>query len=136
MKFFVSLMLCLLGVNYFLLLTQIWLDTAMRIDGIIGAYRGVEPEELVEHSVKWLFWFLGTFGMSGFLFLNTSYSDKMKRPLAILVPLAIASDITSMWLIRCGDWFAWQLFGSGLVLASCFLFMFCLIQYELWREKR
>ncbi len=136
MKFFVSLMLCLLGVNYLLLLIQIWLDTGMTVDGILRAYRSFEPGELVEHSAKYLFWFLWTFGVSGFLFFNTSYFEKIKRVFAILVPLTIASDIASMWLIRYFDWFAWQLFGSGFVLAASFLGMFCLIQYELWKPMR
>lgn len=129
-------MLCLLGVNYFLLLAQIRLDTGMNIVGILQAYRGFDPTELIEHSAKYLFWFLGTFGAAGFLFLITSYSDKIKKFFAIIVPLTIASDIASMWLIRYHDWFAWQLFGSGFVLASSFLIMFCLIQHELWKTMR
>lgn len=136
MKFFVSLMLCLLGANYLLVLTQIWLDTGMTIEGILGAYRGFEPGELVEHSAKYLFWFLGTFGAGGFLFLTTAHKEKVKKFFAVLVPVSIVSDIGSMWLIRYSDWFAWQLFGSGFVLAGSFLAMFCLIQNELWRGKQ
>lgn len=134
-KLFVSLILCVVGLSYLTLLGSIWIDTEMKISMIIEGYGSFEVIELIEHSFKYIFWFICTFIITVSIFLLTSYPDKLKRVFAVLVPLFIVSDIGSMWLIGYCSFFAWQLYVSGLTLASCFLAMFLLIQYDLWLKK-
>lgn len=51
----------------------------------------------------------------------------------MIVPLLILSDMGSMWLIRYSDFFAGQLYISGMILATCFLVLFVLTQWDLWQ---
>lgn len=131
-RIFISLLLCVIGLSYLTLLGSIWVDTEMKVSSIIEGYGTFEFIELVEHSFKYIFWFIGTFTITVSIFLLTSYPEKLKIIFAIVVPLFIVSDIGSMWLIRYCSFFAWQLYVSGLILAACFLTMFLLIQYDLW----
>jgi hypothetical protein len=134
-RLFISLLLCVIGLSYLTLLGNIWVDTEMKISNIIEGYGSFEAIELVEHSFKYIFWFTGTFTITVFIFLFTSYSEKFKRLFGVVIPIFIISDIGSMWLIRYSSFFAWQLYASGLILATCFLTMFLLIQYDLWFKK-
>lgn len=134
-KVFVSFLLCLLGLSYLTLLSSIWIDTEMKIPYIIEGYGSFEFIELAEHSFKYIFWFIGTFGITVSLFLLTSGSERVKRFFAMAVPLLIVSDIGSMWLIRYSPVFAYQLYASGVMLAVSFLVLFVLIQSELWFNK-
>jgi hypothetical protein len=136
MRLFMSLLLCVIGLSYLTLLGSIWIDTEMRISNVIEGYGSFEFIELIEHSFKYIFWFMGTFAITVFMFLFTSYPEKLKGFFAMAVPLFIISDIGSMWLIRYSSFFAWQLYASGLILATCFLTMFSLIQYDLWLKKK
>lgn len=135
LKIFASLLLCLTGFSYLILLASIWSDTGMRIAQIAEAYGTMDTIELVEHSFKYLFWFMGTFGIAGFLFLLTSYPEKIKRVFAVLIPALIFSDVGSAWLIRDAAVFAWVLAASGFLLAVSFLLLFFLIQCDLWLRK-
>ncbi len=141
-RLFISLLLCLLGLSYLALLWGIWIDTEMKIAYIIEGYADFESMELVEHTFKYIFWFIGTFGITVSLFLLTSWPEKLKRLFAVSVPLLIISDIGSMWVIRYSDFFAWQLYFSGILLATSFLALFLLIQFDMWvkvipvRKKR
>ena len=134
-RLFISLMLCLVGLSYLTLLLGIWIDTEMKISYIIEGYGDFEFIELVEHSFRYIFWFIGTFGITVSIFLLTAWSEKLKILFAVAVPLLIISDVGSMWFIRYSDFFAFQLSFSGLMLAICFLSMFLLIQYDLWLKK-
>ena len=107
----------------------------MKIANIIEGYGSFESIELVEHSFKYMYWFMGIFGMTGFLFLLTCYPEYLKRSFAVVTPVFIILDISAAWLIRYHDFFAFQLMVSGFVLGSCFLVMFLLIQYDLWLKK-
>ena len=134
-KLFISLLMCVLGLCYLTFLGSIWNDTEMKIAMIIEGYGTFDSIELVEHSFKYMYWFLGTFGVTGFVFLLTCYPEKLKRIFAAVTPIFIILDISAAWLIRYHDIFAWQLMVSGFVLATCFLAMFLLIQYDLWLKK-
>ena len=137
-RWFVSLVLCVMGLSYLTLLAGIWFDTNMKIAQIMEGYSSFAAMELVNHCHEYFFWFLFHFITVMTIFFFTSYSEKIKRFFAVLVPVFIVSDIGSMWLIRyVAKGFAWQLFISGLVLAITFLSLFLLIQYDLWlkREK-
>lgn len=134
-RLFIGLLLCLIGLSYLTLLGSIWIDTEMKVSNIIEGYGSFESIELIEHSFKYLFWFICTFAIVGCLFLLTSYPERLKRVFGVLVPLFIVCDIGSMWVIRYFDFFAWQLYASGLILAASFLTMFLLIQYDLWFKR-
>jgi hypothetical protein len=108
----------------------------MKIANVIEGYGSFEFIELIEHSFKYIFWFICTFTITVSVFLLTSYTEKIKRVFAVLIPLFIISDIGSMWLIRYCSFFAWQLYASGLILATSFLIMFLLTQYDLWLKKQ
>ncbi len=131
-RLFIGLLLCVVGLSYLTLIGGVWVDTEMKISYIIEGYASFEVTELMEHSFKYIFWFIGTFGVTVLIFLLTSWPERLKRIIAVLVPLFIISDIGSMWLVRYNSFFAFQLFVSGLMLAIIFLVMFLLIQCDLW----
>ena len=135
MRLFLSLMLCLVGLSYLTLLAGIWIDTEMKMVNIIEGYRTFEFIELVQHSFRYIFWFIGIFGITVSLFLLSSFPERGKKFVAVAVPLWIISDIGSMWLIRYSDFFAGQLYVSGVMLAAGFLAMFSFIQRDLWFSK-
>lgn len=134
-KLFISLLLCVSGLCYLTLLASIFNDTGMQMANIIEAYGTFGPIEFVEHSFKYMFWFMGTFAVTGFIFLLTCYSEKLKSVFAVLVPVFIITDISAPWLIRYHSIFAWQLVFAGVALALCFFVMFLLIQYDIWFMK-
>lgn len=135
-RIFTSLLLCVIGLTYLTLLGSIWIDTEMKISHIIEGYGSFEFIELIEHSFKYFFWFVCIFAIIVFLFLLTSYSEKLKRFFAVAVPLLIVSDLSAMWLISyVKAIFAWQLYISGLMLAASFFALFLFIQYDLWLKK-
>ncbi len=136
-RVFVSLILCVIGLSYLTLLGSVWVDTEMKISNIMEAYGSFEFTELIEHSFKYIFWFICIFTITVSVLLLTSYPEKLKRFFSFLVPLLIISDIGSMWLIRYWSraWFSWQLYLSGMSLAVLFLIMFLLINYDIWLKK-
>ncbi|MDP3921223.1 MAG: hypothetical protein Q8R76_10520 [Candidatus Omnitrophota bacterium] len=131
-KLFISLMLCVAGLAYVTLIASIWSDTGLSISVIAEAYGSMEPIEFIQHSFRYMFWFTGIFVMTAVPFFLTAYPEKLKRAVAVVIPLLIVSDIGSAWLIRYHAFFAWQLSVTGALLAACFLLMFSLIQYDLW----
>ncbi len=135
-KIFFSLLLCILGLNYLVLFGLIYTESAFKIPAIIEAYGAFEFSEIVDHTSRFLSWFLLTFTIVTSVFFTTSYSNKLKSFFAFLVPIFIVSDIGSMWLIKYSGLFAYQLFLSGAVLAVTFLAMFLLIQYDFWIKKK
>lgn len=134
-KLFITLLLCVAGFCYLALLGSIWNDTQMKIPLIVEAYGTMAQSELVEHTFRYMFWFLGIFTLTGFLFLMSSYSEKIKTSFAVLIPLLILTDIASAWLIGRQEAFARLMFASGFSLACLFLTMVVLILYELWFQK-
>ncbi len=155
-KLFVSLMLCVLALSYLPLLGSIWLDTEMKISRVIEGYGGkVESEEeadeedeyyeedeegflsyeLTENSFKYMHWFVATFVMSISVMMMTSWPEKLKMLFAVVGPVFIVTDIGAMWFIRYHNFFAYQLYVSGSILATAFFVMFLLIQYDLWLKK-
>ncbi len=135
MRLFLGLFLYILGISYLSLLSGIWIDTKMKIANIAEGYSLFEISELVEHSFKYLSWFISTFGIVVTLFLLTSWDEKLKRFFAVLIPVLIILDMGSMWLIRYSSFFSWQLFVAGFLLALSFFAMFTLIQIDLWGKK-
>ncbi|MFT5207190.1 MAG: hypothetical protein ACI9CF_000939 [Candidatus Omnitrophota bacterium] len=131
-KMFISSFMCVIGLSYCALLGNIWVETEMSIPLIIEGYGDFEFMGLIDHTFRYLSWFVATFAITVLLFLFTRASEQLKRIFAAVVPVLILSDIGSAWLIRYNDLFAWQLALSGLMLALCFLTMFLRVQYDLW----
>lgn len=104
----------------------------MQVALIAQGYGSFETAELAEHTFKYLFWMIGVWGMTLGIFLLSGYTEKMKRLVAVLVPVFIISDIGSMWFVRFSSWFAAQMFFFGFMLALTFLVLFVLIQWQLW----
>ncbi len=92
--------------------------------------------ERIDESFKYMHWFLATFVMSISVMMMTSWPEKLKIVFAIVPPVFIVSDIGSMWVIRYSNFFAYQLYASGTVLATAFFVMFWLIQYDIWLKKK
>ena len=134
-KLFLSSFLILLAINYIFLLTEIRIDTGMEITKIAEGYRSLESIEYVENVFEYLFWFIVTFGFTLGTFLFSSYKESVKRFFTVIIPLAILSDMSSMGLMRYSDWFAFQMFLSGLTLAVCFFSLFWFVQHDLWFKK-
>ena len=134
-KLFISLLLWVAVLCYAALLVGIWFDTEMKIPYISEGYGMMDAVELVQHSITYLFWFLGIFTVTGFVFLLTPHSEKIKRVFAVLVPLLILLDIGSQWLISVHEFFAYSLVVSGFLLALSFGIMFLMIQWDIWLNK-
>ncbi len=134
-RLFAGLMLLVAGLCYLTLLGSIWNDTAFELEVIADGYRIMDVIELTQHSFQHLFWFFGIFTVSGMLFLFSSYPERLKKAVAVLIPMLIVADISSQWLIRVHVFFSYSLYASGLLLALTFLLLFTLIQSDLWRKK-
>ncbi|MCB9799197.1 MAG: hypothetical protein H6757_00380 [Candidatus Omnitrophica bacterium] len=135
-KLFISLLLCVAGLCYLILLVSIWNDTGLRMSVITEAYADMDSIELVEHSFKYMFWFFGIFGLTGAIFLLSTVKEKIKIVFSVSVPLFIVLDIASAWLISKRAFFSGILGVSGFFLAGSFLVMFVFIQYDLWLKSR
>ena len=135
-KYFVSLMLCVAGLGYLALLAGIWQDTQFKMINIIEGYGSMGAIELVQHSFRYLFWFFGIFTVSISLFLMSSRPEKIKRLVALVVPVLIATDVGSAWLTRFHAVFGYTMAISGFILAAIFLSLFISIQMDLWGPKK
>ena len=131
-RLFASLFLSILGMAYGVFLAQIWIDTGMQISLIAEGYRDFGFIELVSHSFQYLGWFAVVFAVLAGAFLLTSFSEKLKSFFIIWTCAWVISDIGATWLIRYHDFFAYQLFFSGVALAVSFSALFLLIQYDIW----
>lgn len=135
LRLFLSLMLGVAALAYFSLLTSIYLDTEFKIPLITEGYGSMGNIELVQHSLQYLYWFLGIFGFMGLLFLLSPITESVKQFFAWAVPLLIILDILSAWLVRVHAEFAYMLFLSGFLLAFSFLYCFVTVQFHLWFQK-
>lgn len=136
LRLFIGLFFCLWGLAYAAFLGQIWLDTRMSIGTIAETYGQMGPGEFVTHAFQYLAWFAAVFTPALGVFILTSFSERLKVFFAAWVPLWIAADLVSTWLIRVHEGFAYALFVSGLVLAVSFLALFLFVQYDLWLKPR
>lgn len=135
LRVFVSTFLFVAGFCYLSLLGSIWFDTEMNVSLVTEGYGDMGNIELVQHSLKYLFWFFGVFAFTVFVFLFTNYSEKVKNFFSLACPLLIIIDISSSWLVRNHSLFSYTMIGSGFLLALSFLIMFCMIQYDMWIRK-
>ncbi len=138
MKLLMTSLLCIAGLIYLCLLIHIFQDTEMKPSLIAKGYCSKEDMELTDHAHKYLpYYAIYIFLIPTGLFMFTSYSEKIKRILAVLPFLLIAIDIASMCLIPLVyQGFCWVLFFAGMFLALIFLMLFSLNIYDMWFKKR
>ena len=136
-KLLATVLLCMVGLIYLSLLGQIWQDTEMKPSLIAEGYGTMEAMELTYHSHTYLpYYALYLFALPIFLFMFTSYSEKLKRILAVLPFALIVVDIGSMWLIPyASNGFAVVLWLAGTCLGLIFLSIFVLNLYDIWLRK-
>lgn len=137
MKLLFTSLLCIVGLIYISLLLNIYLVTNMKVAMISEGYGSMEITELAEHAQQFLpFYVIFLFTLPTLLFMFTSYSEKLKRVLAIFPFVVIVIDISSMWLIPyVSKSFSYVLWLAGTILATTFLLLFLLNMYDIWLRK-
>ena len=138
MKLFLTSLLCIVGLIYISLLVHVWQDTEMKPSLIAKGYSSMEAMELTDHTHKYLpYYALYLFAIPTFLFMFTSFSEKIKRFFAVWPFLWIVIDIGSMWLIPYAHqvFFSWVLWFAGTFLGLTFLLLFMLNILDIWFRK-
>lgn len=139
LKLLVTMALFGMAATYLILATHIYIDTEFKVSMIKKAYEGMEWTELVDHTHKYFpYYGIYIFAFSLFTFvLGTSYSEKIKIPIAIIPNILIVLDIASMWGIRFvnATIFSWGLMLAGNLLALSFGIIFALTIYDIWLRK-
>ncbi len=137
MKLFLTLLLLIVALVYLTLLVHIWIDTQMKAANIEKAYGGMEYIELTDHAHTYLpYYTFFVFLIPVFVFMFTSYAERLKRFFAIFPLAVIIVDISSMYLIPyLWKGFGWVLFFAGTTLGVTFLTLFVLNLYDLWLRK-
>ena len=138
-KLLISSLLCIIGLVYIVLIVNIWIDTELRPSIIIEAYGDMEYIELSANAhIDLPHYSLFIFALPVFLFMFSSYSDKLKRFLAVFPFVMIIVDVGSMYLIPYLNkvFFSYSLWLAGTCLAITFLFLFIFIQYDMWFKKQ
>jgi len=137
MKLLATSLICVSGLTYLVLLYHIFQDCGMQPALIAKGYGSMEAMELTDHVHKYLpYYSIYIFLVPALLFMFTSFSEKIKRVLAVLPYILILIDIASMCLIPLvSKSFSWLLLFAGTFLALTFLLLFVLIIYDLWFRK-
>jgi uncharacterized membrane protein len=137
-KFFITTLLCIIGLVYITLLVTVFIDTEFKPSFIREAYGDmeyIEISQIVHNALP--FYALFLFAIPVFLFMFTSYSEKAKRFMAVFPFVIILFDVGSMYLIPyVSKGFSYVLWLAGLFLAVTFLALFIMIQYDLWLKKQ
>lgn len=138
-KLLASTLLCVIGLIYIILVVNIWIDTELKPSIIIEAYGDMEYIELTANAhIDLPHYSLFIFAIPVFLFMFSSYSDKLKRFMAIFPFVMIIVDVGSMYLIPYLNkvFFSYTLWVAGTCLAITFLLLFIFIQYDMWFKKQ
>ena len=137
MKLLMTSLTCISGLIYLVLLYHIFQDCEMKPSLIAKGYCSMESLELTDHAHKYLpYYSIYIFLIPTLLFMFTSFSEKMKRVLAVLPYILIVIDIASMCLIPLvSKSFSWVLFFAGMLLSFTFLLLFVLLIYDIWFRK-
>ncbi len=137
MKLLISALLCTIGLIYVTLLVHIWIDTEMKVSMIETAYGGMEYSELTNLAHHYLpYYSLFLFAIPIFMFMFTSFSERLKSFFAVTPFIIIVVDISSMYLIPyVSPVFATVLWIAGTCLGLSFATLFVLIQFDVWVRK-
>ena len=138
-KLLISSLLIIIGLVYIVLVVNIWIDTELRPSIIIEAYGDMEYIELSANAhIDLPHYSLFIFALPVFLFMFSSYSEKLKRFMAVFPFVMIIADVGSMFLIPYLNkvFFSYTLWLAGTCLAITFLLLFIFIQYDMWFKKQ
>ncbi|MFC1476529.1 hypothetical protein ACFL5S_01035 [Fibrobacterota bacterium] len=138
-KLLISSLLCIIGLVYIVLIVNIWIDTELRPSIIIEAYGDMEYIELSANAhIDLPHYALFILALPVLLFMFSSYSDKLKRFLAVFPFVMVIVDVGSMYLIPYLNkvFFSYTLWLAGTCLAVTFLLLFIFIQYDMWFKKQ
>ncbi len=138
-KLLVSSLLCIIGLIYIVLIVNIYIDTELKPSIIIEAYGDMEYIELSANAhIDLPHYSFFLFALPVFLFMFSSYSDTVKRFIAVFPFVMICADVGSMFLIPYAHkvFFSYTLWIAGTFLAVTFLFLFISIQYDMWFKKQ
>ena len=138
-KLLASALLCVIGIVYIVLIVNIWIDTELKPSIIIEAYGDMEYIELSANAhIDLPHYSLFLFAIPVFLFMFSSYSDKLKCFLAVFPFVMILVDVGSMYLIPYLNkvFFSYTLWLAGTCLAITFLLLFIFILYDMWFKKQ
>jgi len=136
-KLLVTSLICVIGLTYLLLVVHIWIDTEMKPSLVSEAYGGMEYMELTDHAHNYLpYYALFLFAIPVGIFMFTSYSENLKRFLAVWPFIVIVIDIASMYLIP----YLWTGFGlilwiAGTLLGITLFIMTILTMYDVWLRR-
>jgi len=76
------------------------------------------------------------FFIMGLMFSHAYVRPQWLKCAVIAVPfLAIATDISSWYLVKIFHPFAWGVIGGGMIMGACFAFMWVVTMYQLWFYK-
>ncbi len=138
-KLLATTLLCVIGLIYIVLLVNIWIDTELRPSIIIEAYGDMEYIELTANAhIDLPHYTLLILAIPVFLFMFSSFGEKLKRFMAIF-PFAMAvTDVGSMYLIPYGHKviFSYTLWIAGFLCALSFFALFIMINYDFWFNKK
>ena len=138
-KLLISSLLCIIGLIYIVLVVNIWIDTELRPSIIIEAYGDMEYIELTANAhIDLPHYALFLFAIPVFLFMFSSYPDKLKRFMAVFPFVMVIVDVGSMYLIPYLNkvFFSYTLWLAGTCLAITFLLLFIFVQYDMWFKKQ
>lgn len=78
------------------------------------------------------------FAIPVFLFMFSSYSERLKRFMAVFPFVMVVADVGSMFLIPYLHvaFFSYALWVAGTSLAITFLLLFIFILYDMWLKKQ
>ena len=146
-KLMMTVLLCMIGLTYIAFLLPIYYDTEMKPSIVEMVYHhegewktllDTHPE-LTVHVEEYLpYYTLYLLAAPTIIFMFSSYSEKLKRVLAVLPSLFIVLDIGSMWMIPfySKTFFTYLLCIAGMLIATSFLVLFLLNIFDIWLKKQ
>ena len=136
-KLLVTSLMCIIGLTYLSLVVHIFIDTEFRPSLVAESYGYMEYIELTDHAHYYLpYYALWIFAIPVFIFMMSSYSEKLKCFFAVCPFIIVAIDIASMYLIPyLWTGFAMILWLAGSCLGTMLFILFLLIMYDVWLRK-
>ncbi len=136
-KLLVTSLMCIIGLTYLTLVVHIFIDTEFRPSLVAESYGYMEYIELTDHAHFYLpYYALWIFAIPVFIFMMSSYSEKLKCFFAVFPFIIVAIDIASMYLIPyLWKGFAMVLWLAGTCLGTTLFILFILIMYDVWLRR-
>ncbi len=138
-KLLLSTLLCVIGIVYLVLIVNIYIDTELKPSIITEAYGDMEYIELSANAhIDLPHYALFIFAFPVLVFMFSSYSEPLKRFMAVFPFVMVIADVGSMFLIPYLNkvFFSYTLWAAGASLAITFLYLFIAIHHDLWFKKQ